>query len=187
MRNLTKRVVVSSHAFSVLWPAGALPPLLEYPPTALWELSRKWDERKVGSHEGAEGGLCLVATIGKERKTVRGNGFMQVPHTHSTHPSSPFNTFHSKNCVIDGEISRGPRDWRIDGDDTSFFFLFFPFSIDFLVVPIVRTLKRDVGSIHRSNGIYPSIRYISYERTCVRTLVGGKLSLRQIDSSRRDS
>jgi len=32
-----------SAAFSVLCP-GAVPPLLEYPPTALRELSRKWDE-----------------------------------------------------------------------------------------------------------------------------------------------
>lgn len=44
-----------SVAFSVLYP-GAVPPLLEYPPTALWELSRKWDECQRGSHEGSEGG-----------------------------------------------------------------------------------------------------------------------------------
>lgn len=175
MRNLTKRVVVSSHAFSVLWPAGALPPLLEYPPTALWELSRKWDERKVGPTRGLEGGLCLVATIGKERKTVRGNGFMQVPYTHPTHPPSFQYVPFEKLChrwrdivvLVIGELK---------GECVFLFFFSF----------LYRFLSR---SFERSNvTLDPSIRWnlsvdsFSHERTCVR-----KVSLRQIDSSRRDS
>lgn len=44
-----------SAAFSVLCP-GAVPPLLEYPPTALWELSRKWDECQRLPRGGSRGG-----------------------------------------------------------------------------------------------------------------------------------
>lgn len=87
MRNLTKRVVVSSHAFSVLWPAGALPPLLEYPPTALWELSRKWDERKVGPTRGLKGVCAWSRRSGKRgRPCVETDSCRSPIHTPPTLP-----------------------------------------------------------------------------------------------------
>lgn len=186
MRNLTKRVVVSSHAFSVLWPAGALPPLLEYPPTALWELSRKWDERKVGPTRGLKGVCAWSRRSGKRgRPCVETDSCRSPIHTPPTLP--PLSIRSIRKIVSSMERYLVVLVIGESTGMTRLSFFFFPFSIDFLVVPIVRTLKRDAGSIHRSNGIYPSIRYISYERTCVRRLVEGKLSLRQIDSSRRDS
>lgn len=55
-----------SAAFSVLCP-GAVPPLLEYPPTALWELSRKWDECQRLPRGGSRG-VASVAALTKETR-----------------------------------------------------------------------------------------------------------------------
>lgn len=187
MRNLTKRVVVSSHAFSVLWPAGALPPLLEYPPTALWELSRKWDERKVGPTRGLKGVCAWSRRSGKRgRPCVETDSCRSPIHTPPTLP--PLSIRSIRKIVSSMERYLVVLVIGESTGMTRLSFFFFSFLYRFPSRPDRSNVeKRDAGSIHRSNGIYPSIRYISYERTCVRTLVGGKLSLRQIDSSRRDS
>lgn len=98
-----------SHAFSVLWP-GALPPLLEYPPTALWELSRKWDERKVGPTRGLKGGLCPgPRTIGKERKNagVETDSCRSPIHTHPI-PPPPGRVRFEKITPLMGKLRRHP-------------------------------------------------------------------------------
>lgn len=175
MRNLTKRVVVSSHAFSVLWPAGALPPLLEYPPTALWELSRKWDERKVGPTRGLKGVCAWSRRSGKRgRPCVETDSCRSPIHTPPHPPPFQYVPF-EKLChrwrdivvLVIGELK---------GECVFLFFFSF----------LYRFLSR---SFERSNvTLDPSIRWnlsvdsFSHERTCVR-----KVSLRQIDSSRRDS
>lgn len=155
MRNLTKRVVVSSHAFSVLWPAGALPPLLEYPPTALWELSRKWDERKVGPTRGLKGVCAWSRRSGKRgRPCVETDSCRSPIHTPHTPPFQcvPF----EKLCHRWRDISRGPRDRRIDGDDASLLF-FFSFN-DLLVVETLKTRR----------WIDPSIRWnLSADSLCL--------------------
>lgn len=139
MRNLTKRVVVSSHAFSVLWPAGALPPLLEYPPTALWELSRKWDERKVGPTRGLKGVCAWSRRSGKRgRPCVETDSCRSPIHTPHT---PPFNAFHSKNCVIDGEIYLVVLVIGESTGMTRLFFFFFPFFNDLLVVETLKTRR----------------------------------------------